>query len=247
MGQYRVLAGQHAQLEPRLNDRGEPMKDEQGRPLTQTKVYNAGQVVSSEADLCATFVNKFERMPEERQGRRSRRGAEEGGGADEGSPSPLVASGPQPRTTVPTPQPLNPAAFPGGQVSSGYQQAVSSPGAYDTPSCPVEPGVQPAFAGPSGTKEGGSPRMSQAELAKQGGGNKGALPVKSPGGPVKPAQASGEEGEGSGGAKGAAYTREELEEMTVADLKELAEEEEVDLAGATRKDEIIDAILAGQK
>lgn len=39
-----------------------------------------------------------------------------------------------------------------------------------------------------------------------------------------------------------AYTREQLEEMTVAELRELAEEKDVDLSGAHRKDEIVEAL-----
>jgi hypothetical protein len=237
MGQYRVLAGQHAQQEYLTDERGDVLKGDDGRPRITNRVYNTGQVVSSDADLVALFgANKFERVQTE--GRRARRGkvgegeeeAESAGGAGplRGLPSAV---------TQPTPAPLNPGVFPGGQVSSGYQAAAQTPTPYTNPSAPVEGGIQPAFAGPDGTKESGQPRSSPAERAaqaEQGGKPKSAQQPKAGAKGPPPA------------APAKAYTRAELEEMTVADLKELADEEEVDLAGATKKDEIIDAILKAQ-
>lgn len=51
------------------------------------------------------------------------------------------------------------------------------------------------------------------------------------------------------GSKGArkATQEEDLDGMTVADLKELADTEEIDLSGAHRKDEIIKAIRKGRR
>ena len=62
------------------------------------------------------------------------------------------------------------------------------------------------------------------------------------------AEASGADLENRGGKDTpAGYDRDELNDLSVADLKELAASDEVELHGASRKADIIDAILKAKK
>lgn len=54
---------------------------------------------------------------------------------------------------------------------------------------------------------------------------------------------SNSKSENSSQESDAVYTREELEQMTVPDLREIAEGEEIDLMGASKKNEIISRLL----
>lgn len=78
-------------------------------------------------------------------------------------------------------------------------------------------------------------QVSTGFQASVGGGRSGPMP------PEQAEKALAAQGEAT--PKTSSYTRGELEDMHVQDLRELAESDEVDLKGATRKDEIIKRIL----
>lgn len=120
---------------------------------------------------------------------------------------------------------LNPAVFPHGQVLQGTQLTDGRSGS----------------TGPD-TRESSTVRVpigtARDNLRTQ----------KQPSSGVE--EGGGVKGDGGGGGDGGgtpSFTKAELEEMTVSDLRELAAEGQIELHGATRKDEIVDAIHKGQR
>jgi hypothetical protein len=203
---FRVKFGKHAYKRPVTDAKGNVQKNPDGSERRENVIVRAPAVVETDKDLVALFgPGKFERLAD---GPRGRRGA----GAEGGGPQTAAQQMPSGQQ----------AAFPGGQVSSGFQQTSGARGDVGPNSGPVPDDEPPPVAGPLGERP--------EEMTQQAGKPKGGKGAKPP-----------------AAAKPAAYSKEELQGMTVEDLRELAAEEEIPLHGATRKDELVDAIYEGSK
>lgn len=112
----------------------------------------------------------------------------------------------------------NPAIAPGGQVSSGFQQTSG----VESPL----PGGAKQVSGPLDVEDEGTAAASGADLENSGEG---------PG--------DGEDAD-TGGTE---YTRAELEGMTKAELKQLGDDEGIDVNASASKDEMVKAIVRGSR
>jgi hypothetical protein len=192
MAKYRLKAGQHEQA-----DKGRPKLDALGNPTGrfEVKKFRPGETVESDADLVTLFGSeKFELVGCEDQARRiaelerelaNLRGAQARSSGDDGTGGFRVAGDPTPENLR-----NNPATFPGGQVSTGFQ--------------------------------GGSDRAAD---------NQGATRFEA------------ERGDRDAGGEAA---DDGLEDMTVPELKKLAEDEEIDLKGAHLKADVLRAVRRGR-
>jgi hypothetical protein len=192
-GRFKLLAGQHQQADPdwEPTPAQEKVAERTGvPPRPPTKTFTAGQVVESDKDLVALFGHqKFMRL---------------------GGRKPLGAT----RGDAPSAQP---ASFPGGQVSSGRQEATS----FET-----EEGEAATVSGPMDPKKSARlDRESELEDEPDDGTAENALN-----------QVDDE-----------VEDKANLADMTVAELKDVAVAEDVDLAGIHKKDEIIAKIKKGRR
>lgn len=213
-GRFKLLAGQHQQADPdwEPTPAQEKVAERTGvPPRPPTKTFTAGQVVESDKDLVALFGHqKFMRL---------------------GGRKPLGAT----RGDAPANQP---ASFPGGQVSSGRQEATSHRTEEDeaaTVSGPMDP-----------KKSARLDRESEAEVARQ---RRETLASQEEFGTdergFEKDEEGGDESDDSGDEK--VEDKANLNDMTVAELKDVASAEDVDLSGAHKKDEIIAKIKKGRR
>jgi hypothetical protein len=244
MPRFKLLVGQHVAADPADIERAR----EEKRP-PRDRVYRAGETIDTEEDLsklnAGPGMMKFERL--EDPPRQRARGAQPMANLPPGSE-------PDPRTgAVFSTAPATASAAPGGQVGTGFQEASGTP--LGTISGPMNaPAQEKGFTG-TGTPR--APGAREIDRAREGQvarerptGVQGTTPqtAKTP----PPPKAEGEEPPPGGSppppspeSPSQEWTEEELNQMTVPELRELAEEEEVDLKGASRKDEIVRAILKG--
>lgn len=222
---FRLLAGSHVgpdySQEP--VKRKDPATGEETSKLP-SKRYRAGEVVEAETDLVAKHgASKFQLLGESR--RQGLMRTDKMGNPTPGDPTPLN-------------QQNTAAVAPHGQVSTGFQQAINTEG-------PVK--------GAPVTGEDLDKVMEQHEEEAQRGMEKRSKEqVADPNNPDQSVQAAHEEGdldedEGKMREAGEGEGKEDLESMTVAELKEIASEEEVELHGASRKDDIVKAIRKSRK
>lgn len=210
MARFKVLASKHQQREALKNPDGSPVLDRDGNqvegPVTYGRGAAGGPIVESDKDLVALFGSgKFEKVEAPRSASEEVRRLE---AQLVEARNKLAAE----RTAQAPPPQSN--AFPGGQVSEGFQQATGTP--EGTVSGILPPDMK--FNPKTGTHEKVGPEAGAAPPAR------GASPAK--------AAAAG---------KGKALP-DDLEGMTVQDLKDYAADEEIDLKGHTLKADIIDTI-----
>ncbi len=66
MPKFRILAGQHVQKDPALDEYGNPLKRPDGSVILAPRIYQTGEIVDSPVDLVAKFNHpnsrKFERV-----------------------------------------------------------------------------------------------------------------------------------------------------------------------------------------
>lgn len=203
------------------------------RGVSQT--YNAdgtgaGAIVESHTDLAATMPEKFAAL-------------------DEKDPRPFSAGFGPAANPPPRPSPQNPD--PPGSKHAG-----------------PPPGIEPGPA-PTPTSLGSHAAVRQTPVPTPGPGQRQMQPTSAipgvssvppsrpieggpPGSPVSPQYAGQSVGhhaaqQPQNRAGQPAHSRAELEGMTVNELKALAHQDGIDLAGARNKDDIVDAILEAQE
>lgn len=222
MGRYRLLESLH--VEP--DWKAEHPRDEDGnlvKPWRRPSVqYTRGQVVVSPTDLVSKFgANKFQYL-----------------GSAESADGPFTQT--TPGDPVPDIAANNPQAAPGGQVSQGFQVTTTGPDGKPI-SGPMTPETEPNAVA--------NPKTGERILGQKANifGKPGAKAERDEGEdpqPRTPRQATAEEaGEPAGGAS--KHTREDLEDKTMAELRDLADEEEIDVHGARNKEDLIQRILRG--
>jgi hypothetical protein len=193
-----------------------------GQHIDKNGTYTAGQVVESDVDLVEKHgAQKFERV------------GGESGGFKSGTGNPTAGD--------PTPDNVlhSAATFPHGQVSTGFQQTS---------------GVNPATgvnSGPLNEERAretlGEEDKGQAELP-QGQKTQSQTPTAPAQAPTQQAGKQAIQGEqfpavqGQSPAKSEREYHGQLERLSVRELQSHAEEQEIDLKGASRKDEILKAI-----
>jgi hypothetical protein len=199
---YRLKVGQHEQREPDWEPSREDLAIAERTlvaPRAPTAKYKAGDLVPSPIDLVARFgANKFEYV-------------NQGSRALGDNPVPAEPAADQ-----------DPTHFPGGQVSSGHQQATGTP--QGTVSGPDRRRTHDARLEPS--------RTPQARVDEPGRGAATGTDVEEAARKSARAQEEGSE----------APTEEGLAEMKVEELREYARTHGISLHGATRKEEMIRAI-----
>jgi hypothetical protein len=215
---FKLLAGKHSQKEPKIGPDGKVVKDPDGNPVMEPRLYRTGEIIVTNSDLVAKFNSpgamKFQLMESPRRGARARgRQATEGeeeflvDAEDEANTVEVTSSGETRRLPIPK------TTFPGGQVASGHQIS-SGTGIH---------GEGPATLG----ELAGNVEVAPSQAHKVQARGRRAV--------VQPdAEEESETSTEEGGS--------EYDSMTVAQLREYAEENEIDLSGATRKDEIIKVI-----
>jgi hypothetical protein len=229
MGRYRLLESIH--VEP--DWKAEQPRDEDGnlvfpwrRPSVQ---FTRGQVVTSPTDLVAKFgSNKFQYLGAV-EGPTAMRSGGHQGAPTPGDPVPDIAAG-------------SPASFPGGQVSTGLQVTTTGPDGKPV-SGPMTEETQPNAVA--------DPKSGQRKLGEKPNyfGKPQAGPGKdrerTPDTPRTPRQATEDEAGEPAGPATKKYSRDDLEDKTVAELRDMAEEDEVDLSGAKTKEDIIQRFTRG--
>jgi hypothetical protein len=218
---FRVKAGQHIAADPDWQPSEAEIKAQEATgnpPKAPSKVYSQGDIVESDTDLVARFGEKFEMVGESRRGRRG--------------PS-VYTLGTTRLPGDPTPENLreSPSKAPHGQVSTGHPQAETSPQQH----------YQGVRERPADADVVEASEHEQLEALDATAESEGAV-IDDPSRP--PGFKEGNGGKGSDLPKGKRIVEQygDLDQYTVNDLKSLAESEKIDLAGATRKDEIIKTI-----
>jgi hypothetical protein len=220
MGSYRLLAGQHVQADK--TQKPVKMKVAGTEDVIErypTRTYKVGDVVDSDIDLAARFGADHFAPVGGQQASDARKIAD------------LERQVSELRAKAQAKQPGAAFSVPGDptQEIAATSPSVAPGGQVSTGHQQTSGGVpgQPAISGP----------MSPADLERM----------------TERAEARGEGEAGSKGtAKGAGRSRstksdDQLHGMTVEQLHEYAAEEEINLHGATKKDEIVRAIQRAQK
>jgi hypothetical protein len=223
MMRFRLKAGGHIQADPNWERKPSDPPDARAPSVS----YKAGDVVESETDLVEKFgATKFERLPGEVRRKYPSTYIEDTkfGKRLPGDPTPEIEA-------------KSPSLGGSGQVAQGHQVATPSTADEGRPSAGMSPKLLKEYGG---LKESEDVR----EKALNEGGELGVVdnptPEEAPEEEVPEGEEEGDEETSKGG-----YTRSQLEGMKVADLKEVAKTEKVEVPEGAKKADIVEAILNG--
>lgn len=231
MKKFRLLESIHVEpdwkAEPVPLDNGEPDPNWR-RPSIQ---YARGQTVVSPTDLVAKFgSNKFQYVGTEDEGPVAMRSGGHQGAPSPGDPVPDIAN-------------TSPAHFPGGQVSTGLQVTTTGPDGKPV-SGPMNAENEPNAVVDEET--GGRKLGQKANVFGKPQPGAGREKERTPSSPRAPRPADTDEAGKGEEAATPKYSRDELDDKTMAELRDMAEEEEIDLAGARTKEDVIQRLVRGR-
>jgi hypothetical protein len=216
---FRLRAGRYTGFVPNT----QPDPDTKVRPSTDYRAGD-GSIIESEIDLVEKFgAEKFEYVDLPRQGSRS---AARDVGDESNNPSALRADNsgsPSPGSPTPQVAAESPSVTPHGQVQTG-RQVTTSDLDRDRPPMSRAESAEEAYAHKGEAEEA----ASQAEGTRTG---------------TERDAVKDEEGEESTATAG----QQDLDALTVSELRGIAQDEEIELHGAARKDDIIKAIRKGRR
>lgn len=219
MKKFRVLAGSH--VGPDYSQEPIQQKDPVTGKVTETypkSRFRVGQTFEADEDLVRKHgASKFQLIGETR--RQGLMRTDKTGNPTPGDPTPLN-------------QENTAAVAPHGQVSSGFQKAVQTDG--------------PVKGAPVTGEDLDKIVEDHEEEAQRSAGKLSKEQQANPNNAKQSVQAAHEEGDLDEN-EGKMRDGEDLEGMTVAELKELASEEEVELHGASRKDDLVKAIRKSRR
>jgi hypothetical protein len=234
VGRYRLVAGQHIQADPDWEPDEYAVKQAEATgiaPRAPSRTYNAGDVVESESDLVAKFgANKFQYLGG--KGRKDDLGPEGHTMYQQGAKGPRLPGDPAEEL-----EETSTSHAPHGQVSTGKQSATST--AQSTTSGPMGP-----------TDEEGNPVDSKDKVqgqhtVKAGGPatiqHEGQASASHQGGQQQPSQSKQ-----VARAPSKEQYHQQLDKMSVSELRKHADEEEIDLKGARTREEMLKAIKAAE-
>lgn len=227
---FRLLQGVHVQADHEW----EPSEvDIQNAQINRTPLvpphreFKAGQVVPSDKDL----VDKF--------------GPEKFQYVGEGGPEPKVARYLKDRTPgdpAPAYQRESATSYPGGQVSTGFQQSSQGPDGRMVAG-PVNEFDPANESIDRATEQQKQPQPGSASTQPGHPHQQGQQPHGKT--LLQPGHHTNPEHPASAPIKPACPPDSELKKMSVEDLRSLAADEEIDLKGATTKDDIIKRVKSG--
>lgn len=230
MATFRVATGIHIQADHEWEPSEQEKKrsEDSGVPIkAPSRTYRAGEVFESDVDMVAKHGPKFALVSQD--SRKGRKGAK---ASPDVHPSAVMKPAP------------GGGVFPAGQVSEGFQQTTSGPDGKPVTGLASDE-VLEEIAEQGRITADDKQKKTEAKASERGQGTTERQPMKfgPKTGPVKtPPKANtkteetdSEEDEG-----------DDLDSMTVSDLRDYAHKKGIELKGVIRKDEIVEAIRTAE-